>query len=332
MPVFYNGEALPRPHALDNLKNTVNLDIGVAKLHSFDLPMKEWIPGDKVVCYLQGLPIDQNHKYSSDGRPDIIHLDEEQFTGRLPDRDSLIEGDQAWETIRNATRAFWKKTAKSVAKTLSDYDLCQMWDFFNSVDLSSLYMKKNIEYIPAQWVTQFNEAPMVDRPYAYQEYLTHPDKPVKVSELQARGLFDIDPMTDIAWNDLHNQTAWQYTFLRNAFILDSTPDSAWLFELAQCQPFTSTQLDETTGLIDGFKVTLPEDHKNLRYTASQWFDVMDIIFTEEYQITYQGKTVTDRQTPFYCPEHQALIIPGTAGKYCYDNALNTMSGFSSNDE
>lgn len=90
VPVFYNGEELPRPHAL-NSESFLKTDVGM---------MRVSLTNGSVSTYLQGLPVGVGYYYGDQA----IHLDSQAFEAQMPDRHMLYNHDEAMCVINAAVR------------------------------------------------------------------------------------------------------------------------------------------------------------------------------------------------------------------------------------
>lgn len=164
IPVYVNGKEMERPHAMDQML-FVKTEIG--HLHSLVL---HGATGCKVnsgyKLYLQGLPVsNKNSIYISE----IIHLDSLLFTGRLPDRDKLVDEDAALKRISKTIEQFWVGCATH-AKSVMTHEqfILKFWDglkqlgrmeVFNDIPLLSQECLSIVEEFPVQtnWSSNFSQ-------------------------------------------------------------------------------------------------------------------------------------------------------------------------------
>ena len=106
LPVYLNGERLSQPDVLDE----TFYDCGVGKIR---MPLGAGLLPRNVQLYIQGLPVRAPdwgcwwYRMQSTPNPVVIHLDERQFSARMPDRDTLIDADEAFKAIRKEMTAIW---------------------------------------------------------------------------------------------------------------------------------------------------------------------------------------------------------------------------------
>ena len=107
IPVVWNGEELPRPHALANLK-TISTPVGQMHIPGIQTPEMIGHFNSGIVAFCQGLPI--NSPWSSHHHSErvILHVDHLRFTPRTPDRDKLIDEPESFATIGEAVNDVWR--------------------------------------------------------------------------------------------------------------------------------------------------------------------------------------------------------------------------------
>jgi hypothetical protein len=90
--VYLNGDALPRPHAVDALPG-VHTDVGYVSFKGVTHQHEEVLihpAHSRMQMYLQGLPIGTRHEEHA---LVVIHLDSKRFSARMPDRSDLFDGE-----------------------------------------------------------------------------------------------------------------------------------------------------------------------------------------------------------------------------------------------
>lgn len=88
VPVFFNGQELERPCAVDQMQ-FVKTEVGLVSLDTHQ----------DTTWYLQGFPI---HTWHVGGGSDIVHLDSRKFVGRLPDRQQLENFSEVYPFVQQA--------------------------------------------------------------------------------------------------------------------------------------------------------------------------------------------------------------------------------------
>ena len=108
IPVFYNGQELPRAHALTALKGE-QTPIGFVQISGVHIPRARIgnssiaqpfsVSRPNVSGYLQGLPIFGGHVNHCER--DVVHLDSLTFAPRMPDRTQLFDEELQLRRVKN---------------------------------------------------------------------------------------------------------------------------------------------------------------------------------------------------------------------------------------
>lgn len=113
VPVSFNGKALDRPHALDQLSNAVQTTFGMAYLMGLhDGSDLLGIPSPQF--YLQGLPLGNEYKDCKS----VVHLDESRFFPRMPDRSHLYDHQDNLKVIVGEIQALCRDHLVRLSKVL----------------------------------------------------------------------------------------------------------------------------------------------------------------------------------------------------------------------
>jgi hypothetical protein len=172
--VLWNGEVLKRPHAINSGLLFQNTDVGDMYVYGLergcDTPdrysARAYSAGNtSVTLYLQGLPV-----YSSYGNGDsIVHLDPRQYFGRLPDRDKLIDQDQALNQVQETLHDVWRQylTAERDQHDRAEYveayyQTIRYWkclDLLNDLDILPRQALEIVDTYPRQTVGE--ESPLL---------------------------------------------------------------------------------------------------------------------------------------------------------------------------
>lgn len=159
IPVFYDGNELERPYSLDECEQKfITTDIGkivVSDLDSdLDALKRRFSVGygtKSSRLFFQGLPVSSssdNFRFDSN----IVHLDESQFSVRMPDRDVLIDHDSQSQKVKDAIRNLWLEKLTELkgklepavfvdnfAHTLRDWGMSEMLNDMDVVPSGVLY-------------------------------------------------------------------------------------------------------------------------------------------------------------------------------------------------
>ena len=162
IPVFWQGEELPRPHAHANL---------VGKQTSVGFVHVPGIHNDSQVgfeshgyVYCQGLPVNVSgftSHYGGEIRP-IVHVDHLQYTPRMPDRDSLIDPQQAAKDFDVALKGIWREHLVAKKAEMSPADFVETcWS--NAKRAGCLDLMVDVPVLPTKVLTYVGETPMQRR-------------------------------------------------------------------------------------------------------------------------------------------------------------------------
>ena len=111
IPVIYNGRALARPLALD-ARQFVATGIGDVYLAGTE----DGKAVSTTLLVLQGLVVSGDPRFDREGN--IVHLDPRRFLARLPDRDMLIDEDDAVKQVDATLKAMWRARLTEAKRTL----------------------------------------------------------------------------------------------------------------------------------------------------------------------------------------------------------------------
>lgn len=150
--VKYHGEELEQPHRLDDAEHhyfstpvgeifVCEYDLDVEKLANIHFTCLRY-GSHSVQLYYQGLPLGKTSKYAS---KNIVHVNEQAFEVRMPDRDVLISHDDAEIAIQNEITALWHKKIDEIRALIGDevfshsmVGTARSWDYkhiFNDMDI-----------------------------------------------------------------------------------------------------------------------------------------------------------------------------------------------------
>lgn len=154
IPVTYNGRPQARPHAPSAL-SLVTSDIGLVSL----------APTKALVAYLQGIRVFSRYSSwnTSEDEANIVHL-APSFKGRMPDRNVLVDSDEANRRIETGVRFLWRSkmlAAKSEMdpQAFADtyWELARDWGLIDIMD--------DVPYLPAVGLSEFVGYPESKRDY-----------------------------------------------------------------------------------------------------------------------------------------------------------------------
>jgi hypothetical protein len=174
IPVLFNGAELDRPHAIDSCLEFVNTEVGLVSLAGFDKPI---LNNYAYVMYLQGLPIYKSSNYGSFGQAGyhIVHLDSSRFFGRLPDRDELVDKDDAASLVKVVLRCEIEKRLTEMKSRMSSEEFVGYYDMISEWGL--LPILNDVPVIPIKALTEYSTYPNCSEE-SFGEFEASPEKPV----------------------------------------------------------------------------------------------------------------------------------------------------------
>lgn len=149
--VRYNGESLPRPHAMQNLKTDI-LDIGhVYNSHiqgdgaPDDLYRSSWGYRTATAFYLQGLPIEREN---SEHASSVVHLNGERFIPLMPDRKRLYDAAEQNKVIEKSLDQYAYRFLLQRKEAMGATDFVRAyWDVTRNLGMMDVF--NDVPYIPA---------------------------------------------------------------------------------------------------------------------------------------------------------------------------------------
>jgi hypothetical protein len=120
IPVSFNGEELPRPHALDSGLPFRSTEIGALYLEGWQ-PCQPIPPRSMPMLYCQGLPMCARDSHRQNGF-DVLHVATTRFRARSPDRHMLHEADTNEPVIERAIVRMWQERLIARRQELSPQD------------------------------------------------------------------------------------------------------------------------------------------------------------------------------------------------------------------
>lgn len=124
IPVYFNGQGISRPHALDSRLLFRETDIGTLHLSGWE----ECQPRSAVlvpILYCQGLPLRRISHPSS--TTDVLHVDITRFAARAPDRDVLLNPEESDAAIVKSIKAQWQVRLRQRQTELSPLEFADKY-------------------------------------------------------------------------------------------------------------------------------------------------------------------------------------------------------------
>jgi hypothetical protein len=205
VPVFFNGKELERPHAIDQLSlkyELIELECGTALIHKVCTYQESSL---SCTLYFQGLPI-KNH-YGAifaehPSRTNVLHLDN-SFKVRLPDRDCLIDPQEANKRIENAFQNFWQAHLNSLKRSLSPEEFI---GYFNELKrYSCLVLLNDIDIIPVEALDQYFGYPCRTSLSVYRSFdnLLYEREGITRAEIESGKFRVVSKLSDVSPDNEH---------------------------------------------------------------------------------------------------------------------------------
>lgn len=182
IPVFFNGEELERPHAIQNLSDVIECKVGTIKLSTASISPRSFI------LYYQGLPVavpDKLNHYES--HRNILHLDS-RFKVRMPDRDTLIDADEIAKECNTELEALWRQKLIHLKQTKLPADFAK---FFAAMkEFKCLDLLNDVEVLPSCIVKQVVDYPH-DITYTCDQFLANAESEITKTMVEQEKVFVI---------------------------------------------------------------------------------------------------------------------------------------------
>lgn len=111
IPVIYNGRTLARPLAVDAMP-FVSTEIGDVHLAGTE----DGQAARSTLLVLQGFVVSGDPRF--DRGSNVVHLDPRRFLARLPDRDVLIDEDDATRQVDATLKAMWRTRLEQAKRSM----------------------------------------------------------------------------------------------------------------------------------------------------------------------------------------------------------------------
>ncbi len=219
IPVIFNGENLDRKHALDSGLRFVDTEIGAVYLSGVDIP--DGVHSDFEV-YLQGLPVYSSYSHGLRTRNrHVIHLDSACFYARLPDREKLIDEEEAITKIKTVLTAEIEQHFMSLKPKISAEDFVLFYGMMRHWRLLSLL--NDVPVVPREALCEFADYPVCDTD-VFGEFINNLNGSLTRAEIDACEVVAIN-------DDMQSDGATRYMFAwqRNSLIYQGgLDDGHWI--------------------------------------------------------------------------------------------------------
>ncbi len=156
--VRFNNSEMERPHAIDCMPFEQTA-IGLVHLNL------SW----EMLCYLQGIPVGNNHRLHCVGKPTVVHLSN-QFRGNMPDRSRLFDEDNSVSYITQTIHQLREQHLLSLQNELSVVDFAnKYWNIATNLNLLDLFEMP--PFIPSRILGSIYSTPCTSTSYDGKSYI-----------------------------------------------------------------------------------------------------------------------------------------------------------------
>ena len=274
--VIYNGRTLPRPLAVDAMPFAAT-EIGGVHLAG----MEDGKAARTTLLVLQGFVVHGDPRFDREGN--IVHLDPRRFHARLPDRDVLIDEEEATKQVDGVLKAMWraqlaraKREMPGEALVTRFFDAAATW---GATDLFS-----DVPFLPGRFFSEIVGYP-VQEGYAEARYLQ-----------ALPGL--------VRWEQFRSGE------LRPAVLpeTDSLHFAHWMFAKAKgFVVFTRSWIVAEDHWIWDYVLELDDGHADVEIVGEhvraslegQWI-APEVVLCQAYRISLNGEVAELRDEAMYC--------------------------------
>ena len=160
IPVIWQGEELPRPHALANLAG-VSTPVGFIHVPGIHDARHLGVFNGLGIAYCQGLPVDVSgfsRRWDEKSCP-IVHVDHRKYQPRMPDRDSLIDSDQASKDFSSAIGDLWRLHLEEQKTVLSPEAFVETY-WVAAMNARLLDIMNDVPVLPKSKLSVVGETPI----------------------------------------------------------------------------------------------------------------------------------------------------------------------------
>lgn len=157
IPVFWNGLELPRLDAADAVGG-VETAVGRMTVCGLDPLQPHYVKDFAVYC--QGLPIRVGDLPQAGSHRNILHLDHHRFFPRIPDRDSVIDGEAAAKEIRGVLRGLWREFLEEQKRNLPPETFAERyWTLTRELRMADIM--NDVDVIPSSELSLIDQYPVI---------------------------------------------------------------------------------------------------------------------------------------------------------------------------
>lgn len=310
IPVLLDGEALPRPFAVDGGLDYEANEIGHIHLRMDTL---ERYGLDNLKIFLQGIPVYQNWRSNIDCV--IVHLDSSKFHARLPDRDKLIDQDKVLEVIKMAIKEIVTRRFLQMKQTMSPAEFA---DWHGALkDCGLLALLNDVPVVPKYALLAYTDYPNCCSDN-FSEYTEFPKSPVLQEDILSGKVKVVKFAAD--WWEETGGIPFVYVYKKGYLVINGDgryrplDDGHWLH--AHVRDLDAEEWNLTMA---------GETHS--AYFSGEWVSG-NVHFCQSYAISYGGDSVACDMP--VCSEFTGFIVP--FGAYDPGDVLSQASNYDGDND
>lgn len=289
IPVLYNGLSLARPLAVD-AKAFVATDIGDVHL----IGMEDGKAATSTLLVLQGFVVHGDPRFDREGN--VVHLDPRRFLARLPDRDVLIDEDDAVKQVDVCLRAMWRMRLEEARRTLPSEAFVERF-FDAAVRWGATDLFSDVPLLPGRLFAQIVGYP-VQEGYADTRYLEALTGLVRWDQFRNR---ELQPVV-LPATDAENFPYWMFAKAKGLVVFRRCWDVAenhWIWDHVM-------ELED-----DHPEVEIVGEH--LRFTLEGQWIAPEMVLCEAYRVRLNGEVAELTDEAMYWTgrngDEQLILVP-----------------------
>lgn len=150
VPVWLNGEELPRPHALSSAFKPSSIG-HVRFTHKTPLGCSAY----EMDIFLQGFRV----RKASGTRMVVVHLDSTKFHGKFPDRQTVVDEDKMLAAVVAGISGLVKEDLLSAKQAMDPLQFC-LQRHGQAKSIRSLEVFNDIDVVPQSWLADIEALPI----------------------------------------------------------------------------------------------------------------------------------------------------------------------------
>lgn len=161
--VFFNGKELERPHAVGHLPTVVDTPVGKVHVPGLGETEGKAALATRGFVYCQGLPIKAGDftadRFGDSDAAPVVHVDHAVFKPRVPDRDTLIDADQAEKAITSAIKVLWRAEIEAMLPKMPPKAFVERyWSIAKPLKCQSIF--NDVPALPTEALSQVMDYPI----------------------------------------------------------------------------------------------------------------------------------------------------------------------------